>query len=213
LGIDVLSSRKENQFSKGDAFMADSKINNPKHESPYVCEPKFVKLFDNFLRPFFHDTDKLFGPFVTPGMTALDVGCGRGFASMGLAKLVGTGGRVVCADLQTEMLDMVKLRAKSRGVTDIVSYHSCQKDRIGVTGEFDFANAFWMVHEVPDQAAFIAEIFSVLKPGGRLFVAEPIIHTSQKTIDQEIAYAENAGFKVDSKPKVAFSRAVVFVKP
>ncbi len=105
----------------------------------HICNHKRVHLFDNFLRPLFHDTNKLFSPYVKPGMTALDVGCGRGWASLGLAKLVGESGRVISADLQSEMLEMVKGRATEAGVVDRITLHQCEKDRVGIEEELDFA--------------------------------------------------------------------------
>jgi 2-polyprenyl-3-methyl-5-hydroxy-6-metoxy-1,4-benzoquinol methylase len=48
---------------------------------------------DNRLRRLLHDPERLLGPYVTPGMTVLDVGCGMGWFSIPMAKLVGTQGR------------------------------------------------------------------------------------------------------------------------
>ena len=70
---------------------------------------------DNFVRPLLHNPAKLFGPYVKPGMQALDIGCGGGFASLGLARLVGPGGKVFASDLQQEMLDFVNASAEKAG--------------------------------------------------------------------------------------------------
>jgi ubiquinone/menaquinone biosynthesis C-methylase UbiE len=44
------------------------------------------------------------GPYVTRGMTVLDVGCAMGFFTLDLARLVGSNGRVIAVDLQSRML-------------------------------------------------------------------------------------------------------------
>jgi ubiquinone/menaquinone biosynthesis C-methylase UbiE len=178
-----------------------------------LCNWRHVHLFDNFLRPLVHSTKKLFGPHVKAGATALDIGCGRGFASLGLARLVGAGGKVIAADLQPEMLDMVRERAERAGLADRILLHSCAPDRLGVEEKVDFALAFWMVHEVPDRRAFLEELHSVLVPGGRFFVAEPKFHVSRRELEHMIEEAGEVGMRVFSRPKVRLSRGVVLERP
>jgi ubiquinone/menaquinone biosynthesis C-methylase UbiE len=177
-----------------------------------VCPWWLVRSFDNFLRPLVHNSRRLFGPYVRPNMTAVDVGCGRGFASLGLARLVGDGGKVIAADLQPEMLEMVRDRAEKNGLSDRIRTHRCAADRIGVAGPVDFALAFWMLHEVPDAAAFLSEISAMLAPGGHFFVAEPLFHVTRRGFLQMIDRAGAAGLAVFDHPRVTFSRAVVFRK-
>jgi ubiquinone/menaquinone biosynthesis C-methylase UbiE len=172
-----------------------------------------VHWFDNWLRPLLHRPKKLFGPYVQPGMTVMDVGCGRGFASLGLARLVGRDGVVIAADLQPEMLDMVRARAAAAGLVDRIRTRRCQIDRIGVEGPLDFAVAFWMVHEVPDASGFLIEVHDALKGGGRLFLAEPRLHVSGGAFDDTVRLAESAGFRLEGRPRVLFSRSAVLSKP
>ncbi len=178
----------------------------------HVCSYKHVKWIDNFLRRIVHNPGRLFKPYVQPGMTVLDVGCGAGFASLGLAKLVGESGHVISADLQPEMLDIVRERAAKKGLSDRIKIHLCQADRVGVQEKVDFALAFWMLHETPDIEAFLEEIFMLLKPGGRFFVADPISHVSKGDFEQSIQKAQEIGFTVLSRPRVFYSRAVVLMK-
>ncbi|MBN2026639.1 MAG: class I SAM-dependent methyltransferase [Actinobacteria bacterium] len=174
-----------------------------------VCPPGHVRVMDNFLRPLLHRPRKLFGPYVREGMTVLDVGCGGGFASMGLAELVGEGGRVIAADLQPEMLAMVKKRARETGLADRVRIHRCNAYGVGLRERLDFALAFWMVHEVVDLEAFLAEMYGFLRPGGHFFVAEPRVHVTRADFEDLIEAARRAGFTVADLPRVSLSRAVV----
>jgi len=48
----------------------------------HVCPWWLVFTFDNPLRGLIHDPRRLFGPYLRPGMRALDLGCGRGFATL-----------------------------------------------------------------------------------------------------------------------------------
>ncbi len=177
-----------------------------------VCPWQLTYLFDNLLRPLLHNPRKLFGQYVKPGMTVLDIGCGRGFASLGLARLVGEDGLVISADLQPEMLGMVKSRAARAGLSNQIKIHQCESRYIGVKEQLDFVLAFWMVHEVPDTRAFLKEILTLLKAEGRLFIAEPKIHTSRLDFEQTVKVAQELGFSVSEQPRVRFSRAIVLVK-
>lgn len=175
----------------------------------HVCPPGIVHTFDNFLRPLVHNTDKLYGPYVKTGMTVMDVGCGAGFSSLALGRLVGESGRVYAADLQQAMLEKVGARARKAGTMDRITLHKCASDRIGLADQVDFAVAFWMVHETPDPHSFLSEVYSLLNPGGRFFIAEPKFHVPAKKFQETIDYAKRIGFEEIDRPKVAFSQAVV----
>jgi len=54
-------------------------------------------------------------------MTAADIGCGMGYFSIGLAKIVKANGRVIVVDIQRKMLEVLEKRARNTGVFDIVS--------------------------------------------------------------------------------------------
>ncbi|MBD3184848.1 methyltransferase domain-containing protein [Candidatus Poribacteria bacterium] len=177
-----------------------------------VCPPQNVSHFDNFLRPLVHNPRMIFGPYVKPGMKVLDVGCGKGFASIGLARLVGEEGLVISADLQPEMLGMVEERAISEGLSDRIKLHQCKADSIGLDEDLDFVVAFWMYHELPDGKSFLDELFSLLNPGGHLFLAEPKIHTSKGEFEEAVKETQKAGFVISKKPRIFFSRAVVLRK-
>ncbi len=193
--------------------MNTSQIQNK--ETPamgHVCSSQHVYLMDNFLRPLFHSPRKLFSPHVWPGMKALDIGCGRGFASLGLARLVGKEGLVVSADLQPEMLRMVSKRAEKARLSRQIRLHQCEANQIGLNDEFDFVLAFWMAHETPNPSGFLEEVYTLLKQGGRFFLIEPKMHVSSSIFKEFVAEAQEMGFSVLEKPSVRFSRAVVMSK-
>ena len=181
-------------------------------EKAHVCSWRHIGLLDNFLRRLIHNPRKLFGPYIQPGMTVLDVGCGGGFTSLGLAKLVGEGGLVISADIQPEMLEIVRKRADKATLSDRIRLHQCETDRIGVQEELDFALAFWMLHETPDGRAFLEEVFTLLKPGGVFLLIEPKMHVSRSDFERVVDEAQGAGFTVSEGPRVFFSRAAALVK-
>ena len=69
---------------------------------------------NNPLRRLLHDPQQIVGPYVEPGMTVMDVGCGAGWFSIPMARMVGDQGRVLAVDLQPQMLDMVRRRREGR---------------------------------------------------------------------------------------------------
>jgi len=181
----------------------------PIEKQPYVCPAEFAGSLDNKVRRLFHNPMKILGPYITPGMTVIDLGCGPGYFTGTLALLVGEEGRVIAADLQQQMLD--KMNSKIRGTNRErrVEMHLCQKDRIGISQKADFVLAFWMVHEVPDQKRLFVELKELLSPGGRIMVIEPKIHVTGREFTEMITHIESAGLKILERPKVALSRSLL----
>jgi ubiquinone/menaquinone biosynthesis C-methylase UbiE len=150
--------------------------------------------------------------FIEKGQRVLDVGCGPGFFSLAMARIVGEEGLVIAADLQQGMLDRVYKRAQEEHIESRIQLHKCQEDRIGLNETVDFALAYYMVHEVPDPDAFLQEIYSIIKPGGKLLLVEPIFHVSHSAFQATRDLAFSIGFKRIDEPHVIFSRAILLVR-
>jgi ubiquinone/menaquinone biosynthesis C-methylase UbiE len=180
-----------------------------KEKKPYVCPVEYAGSLDNFFRRLVHKPRKILEPYISKGMTVLDLGCGPGYFTGELAKMVGEGGRVIAADLQQGMLEKVKKRISTADLENKVEIHICQSDRIGISGKVDFVLAFWMVHEVPDQQRMFEELKSLLNPGGRIWIIEPKIHVTEKVFNKMVTKLESAGLEVIESPKVSLSRSVL----
>jgi len=177
-----------------------------------VCPWWLCYSFDNPLRRIFHKPELLLNPYLKSGMTAVDIGCGMGYFTLGLANLAGPGGRVIAVDLQQQMLDTLERRARRAGVADRIVLHRCRKESLGVEGPVDFALAFWMAHEVSDKHRFFGEIFALLKTGGRLLLVEPKFHVTLRSFERTLAVCREAGFRDLEEPAIALSRAVLMGK-
>ncbi len=177
-----------------------------------VCPWWLCYSFDNPLRRLFHDPERILDPYVKPGMTVVDIGCGMGYFTIGLAKLAGPGGRVIAVDLQERMLDVLGKRAVRAGVADRIVRHRCGKESLGVEVPADFALAFWMAHEVPDKPRFFREIYDLLKPGGRLLLVEPKYHVTLRSLERTLAVCRGEGFQVLEAPVISLSRAFLLGK-
>ncbi len=177
-----------------------------------ICPWWLCYSFDNPLRRIFHKPEPLLAPYLKPGMIAVDIGCGMGYFTLGLAKLAGSGGRVIAVDLQQRMLDALERRARRAGMADRIVLHRCRPDSLGVEGPVDFALAFWMAHEVSDKPRFFREIFALLKTGGRLLLVEPKFHVTLRSFERTLAVCREEGFRALEEPAIALSRAVLMGK-
>jgi ubiquinone/menaquinone biosynthesis C-methylase UbiE len=177
-----------------------------------ICPVWLAGMLESPLRKAMHKPEKLLAGLVEPGMTVLDIGCGPGYFSLGMARLVGPHGRVIAADVQPDMLARVRAHAEKEGLLERFTFHPCEPARIGLAQPVDFALAFWMVHEVPDRPAFLAEVYSMLKPGSRLLVVEPKLHVNTINFERTLQLAAAAGFTPLGERKITISRAMVLGK-
>jgi ubiquinone/menaquinone biosynthesis C-methylase UbiE len=177
-----------------------------------VCPWWLAYTFDHALRRLIHKPEVILAGLVLPGQTVLDIGCGMGFYSLAMARLVGEKGRVICVDLQKKMLDAVHRRAERAGLRQRLQLCRCRADRMGVNQSVDFALSFWMVHEVPDKKALLAEVFSLLKPGAHYLLVEPRIHVAALEFRQTVETACSCGMQICSEPGIGLSRSVLFMK-
>jgi len=186
---------------------AHTQISSQNH---HICPWWIAYTFDNPVRKLIHNPHKIFGDYIREGMTAMDVGCGMGYFSIGMAKLVGASGKVIAVDLQQKMLDVMQRRARRSGVADRIMSHRCEADTIGVREPVDFILAFWMVHEVSDKNKFFLELQSNLTSKGKILIAEPKMHVTAAELDKTIELAQNSGLRCCDRPAIRFSRTALF---
>lgn len=181
-----------------------------------VCPWWIGWLLASPLRRLAHDPATIVAPYVRDGMTVLEPGPGMGFFTLELARRVGPAGRVVPVDLQPRMLAGLRRRAARAGLLERLTLRVATPDSLGVAdlaGAVDFALVFAVVHELPAARPFFREVAGVLKPGGRLLLAEPSGHVSVAAFEAELQAAGEAGLRVAEHPAVRWSRAAVLAKP
>jgi ubiquinone/menaquinone biosynthesis C-methylase UbiE len=170
-------------------------------------------LFDTWYRRLLQNPNRILGDFIEPGMTVMDIGCGPGYFTVPMARMVGPAGRVIAADVQKEMLDLVGEKMSGLDLEGRIVLHVCQPSEIGITEQVDFALAFYMVHEAPDTRAFLQQVFDTLKAGGRMLVAEPPFHVSSKTFNDMLTTARQVGYDVMTGPGIFLAKTAVLAKP
>ncbi len=177
-----------------------------------VCPAWLSFTLDFGLRRIVHKPEEIFRDLVRPGMTVLDIGCGPGFFTIPMARMVGQGGRVIAADIQTRMLERLSKNARRFNVESRISTHLAAPADIGVRERVDFVLAFWMAHEVPEahRGYFLAQIAALMKPGSRFLLVEPKFHVPSASFERLCVAANDAGLAEISRPRIKLSRARVY---
>jgi len=105
-----------------------------------------------------------------PGSRLLDLGCGPGYATLDLARLVGVEGRVVGVDVSARFVAHLRARAAALGATN-VGAEVQDVEALELPAEhFDGAYARWVLTFVRRPEAVVTSAARALRPGGRLVV-------------------------------------------
>lgn len=184
--------------------------------SEHVCPWWLGYWLASPLRKLYQHPERILSPYIRPGMTILDIGPAMGFFTLPLAKMVGDQGKVIAIDVQQKMLDALVKRAAKAGLGNRIQPKLCSSNLLELalfTGQIDFALAFAVLHEMPDAGRAMAEVFAALKPGGRLFIAEPRGHVNPVEFEQTIVQVAASGFTRESTPPVNGSHTALMLKP
>jgi len=100
-------------------------------------------------------------------------------------------------------------RARRRGVADRIQIHLSTPESIGIDHKVDFVLAFWIVHEIADQASFFKQIRAILKPSRCFLLAEPVIHVTRQMFSRTLGAAKEMGLIVREEPRIRFSHSAL----
>ena len=172
-------------------------------------------VFYRVFRRFLHSPRWILGEYVKPGITVLDVGCGTGFFSIGMAKIIGSDGRIVSVDPDTEAIESLTQRAAELGLSQRIETRICTDHELNVddfAGRVDFAVGGYVVHEAADASKLFADVYAALKPEGRFLMIEPRHHGSAPERGASESAAQQAGFTIADRPRIMWDWAVMFAK-
>lgn len=182
-------------FNIIDWLHAHHPHHHPHHRTPVETKGRLIRwasLYDGVSRLLLGD-ERAFRQTtvalaqIKPGDTALDVGCGTGSLALVAKEQVGPIGSVYGIDASPEMVAIAQQKATqaSRDVTfqvDVIERLSFPDN------QFDVVLSSLMMHHLPNdlKSQGLAEIYRVLKPGGRVLVVD-VESSTEGTLMQKIA--------------------------
>jgi arsenite methyltransferase len=113
---------------------------------------------------------------VEPGAIVLDLGCGAGTDLLIAAQMTGPTGRVIGVDMTSAMLDRARESADAMGLDHVALHEALIESLPLADASVDAVISNGVIDLVPDKDAVLDEIDRVLRPGGRLQLADVVIH-------------------------------------
>jgi SAM-dependent methyltransferase len=113
---------------------------------------------------------------VEPGSVVLDLGCGAGTDLLIAAQMTGASGTAIGVDMTSSMLERAAASAREMGLGNVVLHEALIESLPLEDAGVDVVISNGVIDLVPDKDAVFAEIDRVLRPGGRLQLADVVIH-------------------------------------
>jgi len=147
------------------------------------------------------------------GERILEVGPGIGVHALSIASSLLPDGVLDVLDVQKEMIEELKRRAASNGLTNIVATQGDAQALPYHDRTFDAAYMIGVLGEIPDALAALRELARVFKPEGRLVVCELLIDPDFVSLRTLRGKTSDVGFVFERSVGPSFAYAGVFRLP
>jgi len=114
------------------------------------------------------------GP-VHEGESVLDIGCGCAVDTLIAAIMVGPKGKAVGIDMIPEMLDRARKNLQGTSLKNVTFHQASAEGLFFSEDTFDVVISNGVFNLIPNKAKALAEVFRLLKPSGRLMVADQVL--------------------------------------
>lgn len=133
-----------------------------------------------------------------PGHWILDVGCGPGYASFDMARIVGDAGRVHGVDASERFVAHLLEQAAARGLPSVTAEVGDLTHLALPADTFDGAYARWVLCFIADPDAVIERVAGALKPGGRFAVQDYLRYDGVMVAPEDPAFERVFGAVVEA---------------
>ena len=123
---------------------------------------------------------------IAPGETVLDIGSGCGFDCFIAAKMVGPTGKVIGVDMTDAMLEKSRETADALGLAQLEFKKGFAEELPVPDSSVDVIISNGVLNLTPDKYASFVEVYRVLKPGGRLYLADVVVYKPVPDAAKEI---------------------------
>jgi len=177
-----------------------------------ICPVEKAGSLDTTFRRILQNPGKILEPYIKEGMTVLDFGCGPGYFTIDMAKMVGKTGQVFAVDLQEGMIQKLKDKIQGTELEKRIILHKSEIGKMGLSEMVEFVLAFYVLHEISNQESLFKELLSILKPNGKVLIVEPPFHVSKAAFTKTVKRAKDAGFITEKGPRIILSKTVILKK-
>jgi arsenite methyltransferase len=139
-------------------------------------EPELARVPDATVESFAGVANHWLLGRIEPGAVVLDLGCGAGTDLLIAAQMTGPTGRVIGVDMTAGMLERARASAVEMGVDHVELHESLIESLPLEDASVDVVISNGVIDLVPDKDAVLDEIDRVLRPGGRLQLADVVVH-------------------------------------
>jgi len=113
---------------------------------------------------------------VRPGERILDIGCGLGQLTRGMALAAGPGGCVLGIERDAKQIEEARRQAREAGQENLVELRQGDAYELPLQseewGSFDMAHARFVLEHVPDPLRVVRSMVRAVKPGGRVILED-----------------------------------------
>jgi SAM-dependent methyltransferase len=145
---------------------------------------------------------------LTVGWTAVDLGCGPGYATLDFAEIVGSSGHVHAIDRSERFLAVLRARMQVQGLTHVSTY-GCDLDDDGWPEiQADLVWCRWVAAFVRRPRALVDRMRGLVRPGGRVVTHEYLDYSAWRLLpdapefESFVATVMAAGRQAGGEPNI-----------
>lgn len=109
---------------------------------------------------------------IEPGMTVADLGAGTGYLLPHLSRAVGERGKVLALDIEPEMIEYIRARARREGLANVEARLVRTEDPSLAAGEVHRILVVNTWHHIPYRTVYSRALARALAPGGAVYVVD-----------------------------------------